>query len=57
MAPVAHHGGMSNTVFIPHAIETMQRRIDAAGPGTPAQPETPRELRRQRRAAAARGRR
>jgi hypothetical protein len=42
---------MPITVFIPHAIETMQRLIDAAGPAAPAQPETRRELRRQRRAA------
>lgn len=47
---------MSNTVFIPHAIESMKRRIDGASPGAPAQSETPRELRRQRRAAAAHGR-
>ena len=46
---------MSNTVFFPHAIETLQRQIDAAGPSTPARPETPRELRRQRRAAGRRG--
>jgi len=47
---------MSNTVFFPHAIEALQRHVDAAGPSTPARPETPRELRRQRRAAAAHGR-
>ena len=47
---------MSNTVFFPHAIEALQRSIDAAGPSTPARPETPRELRRQGRAAAAHGR-
>jgi hypothetical protein len=47
---------MSNTVFFPHAIEALQHQIDAASPSTPARPETPRELRRQRRAAAARGR-
>jgi hypothetical protein len=56
MAVGVHHGGMSNTVFFPHAIEALQRQIDAAGPSTPARPETPRELRRQRRAAAAHGR-
>jgi hypothetical protein len=56
MASSAHHEAMSNTVFFPHAIDAMQRQIDAAGPSTPARPETPRELRRQRRAAAAHGR-
>jgi hypothetical protein len=42
---------MSHLFLIPQAIDAMQRTIDAAGPGTPARPETPRELRRQRRAA------
>jgi hypothetical protein len=56
MAVNPHHGGMTNALFIYGAIESMKRDIEAAGPGTPAVPETPRELRRQRRAAAAHGR-
>ena len=47
---------MTNPLFIPVSIDVLRHTIDGAGPGTPARPETPRELRRRRRAAAAHGR-
>jgi hypothetical protein len=45
---------MTNPIFIHEAVRTVQRTLDGMGPGTPARPETPRELRRRRRAEARR---
>jgi hypothetical protein len=40
---------MTNPIFILEAVRTVQRSVAGTGPGTPARPETPRELRRRRR--------
>jgi hypothetical protein len=45
---------MTNPILIHEAVRTVKRSIEGVGPDTPARPETPRELRRQRRGAGKR---